>query len=378
MIKSYKIRLYPTAEQEQKMWQHIGACRYIWNYMLDLQEQRYKNGEKHLSGFDTMKHLTLLKQEEERLWLKSISTTSLQRVCSDLAEAYSRFFKKQSGFPKLKSRKRSKANYPVRCNGLWFSETYAHIEKIGKVAYKTDRELPLGRGNKFTNPRVAYINGKCMLSFGIECENQAPVLTDKPMGIDLGIKETMTVAFGDEQIVFHNINKSKTIRILKKQMKHLQRSISRKYEANRQGNKHIKTKNIERLEEKLKRIHTRLTNIHSNYIHQCTHKLVSLLPSKVVMEDLNVQGMMKNRHLSKAIQEQCFYEIIRQMKYKCEWNGIPFHQVGRFYPSSKTCSCCGHIKSDLKLSDRTYTCSECGTVIDRDLNAAINLQRYTV
>ena len=96
------------------------------------------------------------------------------------------------------------------------------------------------------------------------------------------------------------------------------------------------------------------------------------------MEDLNVQGIMKNKHLSKAIQEQCFYEIIRQMKYKCEWNGIPFYQVGRFYPSSKTCSCCGHIKSGLKLSDRTYVCSECGTVIDRDFNAAINLQRYEV
>jgi putative transposase len=198
------------------------------------------------------------------------------------------------------------------------------------------------------------------------------------MGIDLGIKETMTVAYGDEQIVFHNINNSKTIRNLKKQMKHLQRSISRKYEANKQGKKYIKTKNIERLEDRLRKMYARLTNILTNYIHQCTHKLVSLLPCKVVMEDLNVQGMMKNKHLSKAIQEQCFFEIIRQMKYKCEWNGIPFYQVDRFYPSSKTCSCCGHIRKDLKLSDRTYICPECGLVIDRDINAAINLQRYEV
>lgn len=376
MIKSYKIRLYPTKEQEQKMWQHIGACRYTWNYMLALQQKRYEDGEKHLSRFDMIKCLTLLKKEEEKLWLKEVSNTSLQIVCTDLSKSYKAFFRKQNGFPKFKSRKRSKPNFPTRYDAVWFSETCVNIEKIGKIRYKTDYRLPLGKDNSFTNPRVSHTNGKWILSFGIKCENQTPVLTDKPMGIDLGIKETMTVAFGDETIVFNNINKGKTIRILKKQMKHLQRSISRKYEANRQGNKYIKTKNIERLEDRLRKMYTRLTNIRSNYIHQCTHKLVSLLPSRVVMEDLNVQGMMKNKHLSKAIQEQCFYEIIRQMQYKCEWNGIPFYQVDRFYPSSKTCSCCGCIKSNLKLSDRTYICSECGMVIDRDLNAAINLQRY--
>ena len=377
MIKSYKIRLYPTIEQEQKMWQHIGACRYIWNYMLALQQQRCKDGEKHLSRFDMIKWLTPLKQEVERIWLKDVANTSLRVVCTDLAKAYDIFFKKQGGFPKFKSRKKSKTNFPTRCDRLWFSETLVNIEKIGKVAYKTDFEIPLGRGNKFTNPRISYRNGKWMLSFGMECENQAHILTDKPMGIDLGIKETMTVAYGDEAIVFHNINKSRKVRLLKQQMKHLQRSISRKYEANKQGNKYIKTHNIERLEERLRKMYARLTNIRNNYIHQSTHKLVSLLPCRVVMENLNVRGMMKNKHLSKAIQEQCFYEIIRQMKYKCEWNGIPFYQVDRFYPSSKTCSCCGCIKSDLKLSDRTYVCKECGTVIDRDLNAAINLQWYS-
>lgn len=376
MYKSYKIRLYPTTEQEQKMWQHVGACRYIWNYMLALQQKRHKDGEKHLSHFDMNYLLKPLKQEEDKNWLKNVANSSLCLICSDLSKAYNAFFKKLSGFPKFKSRKRSKPSFPTRYASLWFSETLVNIEKIGKVSYKTDFEIPLGKGNKFTNPRISYQNGKWMLSFGMECENQAHTLTDKPMGIDLGIKETMTVAYGDEQIVFHNINKSRRVRLMNKQMKHLQRSISRKYEANRQGNKYIKTYNIERAEEKLRKMSARLSNIRNNYTHQCTHKLVSLLPCRVVMEDLNVQGMMKNRHLSKAIQEQCFFEIIRQMKYKCEWNSIPFYQVDRFYPSSKTCSCCGHVKSDLKLSDRTYICSECGTVIDRDFNAAINLQRY--
>lgn len=159
-------------------------------------------------------------------------------------------------------------------------------------------------------------------------------------------------------------------------MRHLKRSISRKYEQNRRGNTFVKTNNIMRSEERLKKMYARMANIRTNYIRQTTHDLVSLLPKRVVMEDLNVIGMMKNRHLSKAIQEQCFAEFIRQMQYKCEWNGIEFVQVDRFYPSSKTCSCCGAIKHDLRLRDRVYVCAECGAEIDRDYNAAINLSRY--
>ena len=187
------------------------------------------------------------------------------------------------------------------------------------------------------------------------------------------------VAYGDRQLVFHNINKSKRIRDLNKRIRHVQRGISRKYEASkkRTGGRYEKTNNIRREEEKLRKLQARKTNIRSNYLHQTTHTLVSMLPRQVVMEDLNVSGMMKNRHLSKAVQEQCFYEFIRQMQYKCAWNGIRFLQVDRFYPSSKTCSCCGAIKRDLKLSDRIFECPNCGAVIDRDYNAAINLSRYT-
>ncbi len=376
--KTLKIRLYPTKQQEEQFWKHIHACRFVWNYMLNLQLQQYKNERKYLSNYDMMKYITLLRNQEETVWLTQVSNRSLQIICNDLSIAYKKFFKKICRFPKFKSRKRSKTIFPVRSERLWFDDKEVYIEKIGKIIYKTKFNIPLGRNIKFVNSRILYQNNKWILTIGIECENQAPVLTDKPMGIDLGIKETMTVAYGDECIVFYNINKSKTMRILKKRIRHLQRSISRKYEANKQSKKYIKTKNIERQEERLRKMFARLSNIRNNYIHQCTHKLVSLLPCRVVMEDLNVQGMMKNKHLSKAIQEQCFYEIIRQMKYKCEWNSIPFYQVDRFYPSSKTCSCCGYIKKDLKLSDRTYICPKCGFVIDRDSNAAINLQRYEV
>ncbi len=377
MIEGFKIRVYPTKEQENLIWKHIGACRFIWNYMLALQEERYKSGEKHLSAFGMSYLLTPLKQQEKYAWLYEVSNTSIQRTCSDLAEAYQRFFKNGSGHPRFKSRKRSKPAYPVRSDAMYFSDHYAQIQKLGKVRYKSDFQFPEGRGHKFSNVRLSFVNGKYMLSFGMECENQAPVLNDFSMGIDLGIKELAVVACGDKQIIFHNINKSRQIRQLKQRIRCLQRGISRKYEASRKRTgRYEKTKNILRQEDQLRKLHARLTGIRNNYLHQTTHTLVSTLPRRVVMEDLNVFGMMKNKHLSKAIAEQCFYEFIRQMKYKCEWNGIPFLQVPRFYPSSKTCSRCGALKKDLKLSVRTYTCSHCGLSVDRDYNAAINLMRY--
>ena len=319
-----------------------------------------------------------IKKQEEYKWLSDVSNNSLVTICRDLDKAYKKFFKKTSGFPKYKSKKKSKPNFPIRTNFLYLKNNKVlNIEKIGKVRYKTDFVFEYGRNAcKFTNARISYINGKWMLSFGMECENQAHELNDVSMGIDLGVKDLAIVEYNGEPLVFHNINKSKQMRNIGKRLRHLQRSISRKYEANRTGKKYNKTKNIEKQEERLRKLRARQSNIRRNYIHQTTHKLVSLLPKRIVMEGLNVQGMMKNRHLSKAVQEQCFYEFIRQMEYKCAWNGIELVKADRFYPSSKTCSGCGCIKKDLKLSDRTYHCDDCGLVIDRDYNAAINLSRY--
>lgn len=375
MIKSYKVRIYPTKQQEELMWKHIGSCRFIWNYMLDKQNALHERGEKHLSAFDMNNILKPLKNDGEHEWLYDVSNTSLQKSCQDLQKAYEKFFRRQGGFPKFKSKKRSKNSFPIR-ESIWFDGKTVHIEKVGKVKYKTDFNLPVGRGDKLSNPRIVYKSNKWILSFGVECENQAYELSDKTMGIDLGIKDLAVVSYGDEQIVFHNINKSKKVRNLKRMLRHTQKTISRKYEANRQGNRFVKTNNIIKEEEKLRHLYDRLTNIRNNYLHQTTHTLVSLLPYRIVMEDLNVRGMMKNRHLAKAIAEQCFNEFIRQMQYKSAWRGIEFVQADRFYPSSKTCSQCGCIKKDLKLRDRMYVCDECGFTIDRDYNAAINLMRY--
>jgi len=398
MIKSYKIRLHPTLEQEQAMWRHIGACRWIWNYMLELQMQRYRDRERHLSDFDMIKLLKPLKNDGEHEWLYEVSADSTRVICQDLDKAYKRFFSirpahfsqktkeraarrgreltsyELEGHPKFKSRKNSKPNFPLRqsAGAVYFADGIATIPKIGKVRYSTNYTLPQGNKAKFSNPRISYVGGKWMLTLGVECESQVFELSDKPMGIDLGLKELAVVAIGDESAVFHNINKSRCVRMLESKRKYMQHEVARKYRTN---GSYDKTASILKYEGMIAEIDRRLSNIRRNYIHQTTHELVSLLPYAVVMEDLDVKGMGKDRHRRKAVRDQCLGEFIRQMKYKCEWNGISFQQVGRYYPSSKTCSGCGFVKKDLKESDRVYECPDCGLVIDRDYNAALNLMR---
>lgn len=199
------------------------------------------------------------------------------------------------------------------------------------------------------------------------------LFTDKVLGIDLGIKQLAIV--NEEGLNIPNINKTKVVKNLEKKLKRLQRQCSRKYENNKKGGSYQKTKNIAKLELKIKKLHRKLTNIRLNHIHQSTSKMVKTKPKMIVMETLKISNMMKNKYLSKSIQQQGFYKFIEQMKYKCELNGIKFIQVPTFYPSSKMCSCCGSIRKDLKLSDRIYKC-KCGFTCDRDKNATYNLANY--
>jgi putative transposase len=246
-----------------------------------------------------------------------------------------------------------------------------NIEKIGRVKYKSDRKIPK---TKYINPTCSF-NGKYwILSFGIEIENQDVKLSEESIGIDLGIK---TLAVCSNGMTFGNINKSKKVKDLKKKLKRLQRQVSRKYQMNKDGNKFIKTNNIIKLENKIRLLYKKLSDIRKNHLHQTTNKIIKQLPKRIVLENLNVKGMMKNRHLSKAIAECMFYEFRRQIEYKAKYYGIEIVLADRFFPSSKLCCECGQIKSDLKLSDRTYIC-DCGNIIDRDMNGAINLSRYEI
>lgn len=369
MIRSRKVRLKPTKEQEQQLWKSVGTARWVYNWVLNRQKANYKYGGKFISDNDLRKEITQLKQTDEFNWLSEVSNNVAKQAVKDACDAYKKFFKGQSQFPKFKSRKRSKASFYNDTSKLKVKKNLILIEKVGWV--KTSEQLPVNV--KYTNPRISFDKKYWYISIGIEQKFEQEELSDQIVGIDLGIKELAVCSNGQ---VFKNINKTKEVRKTEKRLRRLQRSVSRKYEMiKKEGNRFVKTSNLIKIEKKMQHLHRRLTNIRDNHIHQATNAIVKTKPCKVVMEDLNVSGMMKNRQLSKALANQKLFEFIRQMKYKCEKYSIEFIQADRFYPSSKTCSCCGTIKKDLKLSDRTYAC-ECGLKIDRDLNASINLANF--
>ncbi len=376
MILGRKVRLCPTNEQEQKLWQSVGTARFIYNWTLARQDDNYtlkgtsKNGGKFISDNDLRKELTILKKTEEYKWLNEVSNNVAKQAVKDACNAYKRFFKGQSEKPKFKSRRKSKPSFYNDNIKLKVKNNIVLIEKVGWV--NTSEQLPIDV--KYNNPRISYDGKYWYISVGIEVENPVVELTGESVGIDVGIKD---LAVCSNAMTFKNINKTKLVKNLEKRLRRLQRKISKKYEMNKEGRKFVKTSNIIKLEKQIRLIHRRLSNIRNNHLHQATNKIVKTKPSRVVMETLNIKGMMKNKHLSKAIAEQCLYDFKVKLKYKCEFNGIEFVEADKWYPSSKTCSECGHIKSRLSLSERTYICEDCGVAIDRDYNASINLSRYS-
>lgn len=380
MYKGYTIRIYPTKDQEELLRKHIGCCRFIWNHMIEVQKTRYQNDEKYLNHFGMIKLIPLIKKEYE--WLNEVSNHSLQLICKDVNTAYQRFFKKISNYPRFKTKKKSKLSYPVRSesNAFYFKENVVQISKVGKVKYKADyKNLNLEEISKFSNARISNENDKWILTFSIEYENQVQTTEKKGnLGIDLGVGRLAVVSHNGKKLEYKNINKSKRVKQLKRKLKHVQKVISRKYEVGNKLNekKYQKTNSILKYEKLARRIYRKISNIRKDQRHKITRELVNLNPAVVIMEDLNVSGMMKNKHLAKAISEMGFYDFIRTMKYKCEESGIKFFQADRFFPSSKTCSHCGCIHKGLKLSDRIFECPSCGFTIDRDFNAAMNLERY--
>ena len=276
-----------------------------------------------------------------------------------------------SKYPKFKSKKKSKPSFYNDTFQIKFTPTHVQLEKIGKIRLSEKDRIPQ---EKYMNPRLTYDGLKWYLSVAIEIEdNIKPILTNESIGIDVGVKDLAILSNG---IIYKNINKSKKVKKLEKKLKRLQRKTSRKYEKNKQGNKFIKTKNINKYENKIRKIHKILTNIRTDYIQKTVTEIVRIKPSQIVMETLDIKGMMKNKHLAKFIQQQKLYEFKILIKYKSNKYGITFIEADRWYPSSKTCSECGYIKSKLSLKEREFICEDCGIVIDRDLNAAINLSRY--
>ncbi|WP_339166131.1 transposase [Paenibacillus sp. FSL R5-0341] len=367
MILAKKVRIRPTPEQEQQLWRSAGTARWVYNLTLARQIENYQNGGKFLHDGVLRKELTQLKQREEYAWLYDVSNNVAKQAVKDACDAYKKMFKGQSKKPKFKIKKRSKPAFYNDTVKFKVKDSKVLLEKIGWVA--TSEQLP--ESDKYSNPRVSFDGKYWYVSVGIEQEQESPELSDEAIGIDVGIKELAVCSNG---MVFKNINKTAVVRKTEKRLRRLQRKVSRKYEMNKEGSRFVKTCNIVKVENSIRLLHRRITNIRGNHIHQATNAIAKTKPSAVVMEDLNVKGMMKNRYLSKAIAGQKLHEFTRQMKYKCEKIGARFIQADRWFSSSKLCSCCGRIKKDLKLSDRTYEC-DCGFIIDRDMNAAINLSK---
>jgi putative transposase len=365
-----KIRLYPTKEQEQLFWKYSGTARWCYNTVLAYKISRYKELGKNTSIQECIDYIQGLKyNNSDYVWVKEVPESVTKQAIKDLDKAYKSFFKSGFGFPKYKKKGKSKPSFYQRTDKFRQVDN-THIKITGIKDYVKIR--PFSFPSKIANPRVNFDGKYWYLSFSFEIQETAPT-GQGTIGIDLGIKNLATCSNGK---VYENINKTKVIKQLQKRKKRLQRQVSRKYEMNKRGKRFKKTQNIKKLEQKILLIDRRIKNIRDTYIHTVTKEIVKTKPSCVVIEDLNVSGMMKNKNLSKAIQEQELYKFRQYITYKGKAYGFKVRVANRYFPSSKLCSRCGYLKKDLKLSDRIYICPICGLVIDRDLNASINLQNY--
>ena len=392
MLLTRKIRLKPTPEQELLFWKSAGVARWAYNYFLSENNrvwQEYlangETGEKSVSEGKVRKYINQVLKKTTHTWLSEVGSNVMKQAVKDADTAFKAYFKGISEKPCYKSKRKSKPSFYVNYESLSRKNGGFHGEKIGLV--KTSEPLPkLPKGKKYSNPHISFDGKYWYLSVGYEVSEIKCKLTGESIGIDLGIKDLAICSNGK---TYKNINKSHEVRRLEKVLKREQRKLSRMQERNIScykivGNKRIpvfikpleECRNFQKQKRKIKLVYRKLTNIRNNYLHQTTTEIVKTKPSRIVMETLNVKGMMKNKHLAKAIQKQKFYEFKRQICYKCQKYGMEFVEVPTFYPSSKTCSCCGCIRRDLKLSDCVYRCNECGLVIDRDLNASLNLANY--
>lgn len=385
MLVSYKTEIQPTDEQKQLIEKTIGVARFVKNFYIAHNQEIYKTNGQFVSGMSFSKWLNneYIPNNPDKQWMKDVSSKSTKQAIMETEKAFKRFFKGQSGFPRFKKKKQQNVSmYFVKNDKKSIIACERHrikIPTLGWVKLKEKGYIP--RHDEFHIIKSGTITKKAdryYLSVLVEQDltrqhpNTAP--TDG-IGIDLGIKTFATVS---NDITYDNINKTKTIRKLEKQLKRQQRALSRKYESekhNKNLNKGEATrKNINKQVLKVQKLHQRLTNIRNDRQNKIVSALVKTKPAYITIENLNVKGMIKNRHLAKAVSQQSFHAFRMKLKHACRKSNIELRLVDRFYPSSKLCHNCGHKKIDLKLSDRTYHCTCCHTKLDRDLNASLNLK----
>ena len=379
LLKSFKTEINPSEEQKVKIHKTIGTCRFIYNFYLAHNKELYDKGEKFMSGksFSVWLNNEYLPQNPDKLWIKEVSSKSVKHSIENGCIAFTRFFKHQSAFPNFKKKGKSDVkmyfvkNNPKDCR---CERHRINIPSLGWVRIKEKGYIPTTKdGYVIKSGTVSMKADRYYVSVLVEIlNNKIANNSNAGIGIDLGLKDFAIVSNGK---TYKNINKSARLKKLEKQLIREQRSLSRKYENLKKGESTQKT-NIPKQRLKVQKLHHKIDNIRTDYINKTIAEMVKTKPSYITIEDLNVSGMMKNKHLSKAVASQKFYEFRTRLQAKCNENGIELRVVDRWFPSSKTCHCCGAIKKDLKLSDRIFKC-DCGYIEDRDFNAALNLRDAT-
>ena len=379
LLKSFKTEINPTEEQKVKIRKTIGTCRFIYNFYLAHNKELYESGKKFMSSsqFRVWLNNEFLPSHPEYSWIKEAYSKSVTQAVNNGQTAFENFFNHKSAFPKFKKKGRSDVKmYFVRNNPKdCFCERHRiKIPSLGWVRIKEKGYIPTTKnGYVIKSGHVSIKADRYYVSVLIEIpDKRIPSHSSEGIGIDLGLKDFAIVSNGK---VYKNINKSAKLKKLEKKLIREQRSLSRKYENLKKGGSTQK-RNIQKQKLKIQKLHHRIDNIRTDYINKIIAEIVKTKPSYITIEDLNVSGMMKNKHLSKAVASQKFYEFKTKLEAKCKENGIELRVVDRWYPSSKTCHCCKSIKKDLKLSDRIFRC-DCGYIEDRDLNAALNLRDAT-
>ena len=380
MLRSFKTEINPSKEQITQIDKTIGICRYVYNFYLAYNKELYDKDESFMSGksFSVWLNNEYLPNNPDMLWIKEVSSKSVKKSIEDGYTAFSRFFKGKSGFPRFKKKAKSDVkmyfvkNNPKDCS---CERHRINIPTLGWVKLKEKGYIPTTKdGWRIKSGTVSKKADRYFVSVLVEIpDTKIANNSNEGIGIDLGLKDLAIVSDGT---TYKNINKSSSVRKLEKRLKREQRRFSRK-QIKKKGEV---AQNREKQRLKVQKLHQRLGNIRTDYINKIIAEIVKTKPSYITVEDLNVLGMMKNRHLSKAIQGQKFYEFKTKLRNKCKEYGIELRIADRFYPSSKTCNCCGKVKKDLKLSDRIFKC-ECGYIADRDFNASLNLRDlkiYTV
>jgi putative transposase len=386
-MRAFKTEINPTEKQKHIIHQTISTCRFIYNFYLAHNKEVYEKEKKFVSGMEFSKWLNneFIPNNVGYRWIKDVSSKAVKQAIMNGEKAFKRFFTGKSKFPRFKKKKNQdvKAYFPKNNLTDWTAERHKiKIPTLGFVHLKEKGYIPTN--GKVTSGTVSQQAGRYYVSVLVDTDNRQLNNTEitEGIGIDLGIKDFAAINTFDKP--FKNINKTSKVKKLERKLKREQRKLSRKYESLK---KKIKKKedatrqNISKQIVKVQILHQKLANIRHNHINQVVNEVAKTKPDHITIEDLNVKGMMKNRHLAKAIAKQSFYYFRTKLEHKCKSNNIELRVVSRFYPSSKTCSCCGEIKKDLTLRDRVYKCTNCGLEIDRDKNASINLanvKEYTV